>query len=206
MVAVTGLFEVHLTVSNLERSVAFYRDVVGLQLARVFENRRVAFFWIGPEREAMVGWATGDGPQRLSLPTAFRTTVEQVLAAPNLMRAAGVEPLDFDGTPTHQPVVLGWIPGAAVYFRDPDGHLLEYLAVLPGPVRPEVGVVPWRVNGSGCIRGVTARAEQRADALTNGLTAPGAMKGGQLFALTTCFDVHRGRHRWVTINADLLDW
>jgi lactoylglutathione lyase len=145
MVTVTGLFEVHLTVSNLERSMAFYRDVVGLQLARVFEDRRVAFFWIGPGREAMVGlWATGDGPQRLSLHTAFRTVLEQVLVAPNLLRAAGVEPLDFDGAPTHEPIVLGWMPAAAVYFRDPDGHLLEYLTVLPGPARPEVGVVPWR--------------------------------------------------------------
>lgn len=46
-------FEVHLTVSNLERSVAFYRDVVGLRLAWIFEDRRVAFLWIGPAAEAM---------------------------------------------------------------------------------------------------------------------------------------------------------
>jgi hypothetical protein len=29
------------------------------------------------------------------------------------------------------------------YFRDPDGHLLDYLAMLDGNPRPECGVVSW---------------------------------------------------------------
>jgi hypothetical protein len=39
--------------------------------------------------------------------------------------------------------VIGWMPAAAVYFRDPDGHLIEYLAMLDEPPRPEVGIVSW---------------------------------------------------------------
>jgi len=39
--------------------------------------------------------------------------------------------------------VIGWMPAAAVYFRDPDGHLLEYLAMLEGTARPALGIVPW---------------------------------------------------------------
>ncbi len=35
-----GLFETHLTVSDLDRSIEFYRDVVGLPLALVLEERR----------------------------------------------------------------------------------------------------------------------------------------------------------------------
>ena len=35
------------------------------------------------------------------------------------------------------------MPAAAVYFRDPDGHLIEYLAMLDEPARPERGIVPW---------------------------------------------------------------
>jgi lactoylglutathione lyase len=31
---------------------------------------------------------------------------------------------------TAEPSVIGWMPAAAVYFRDPDGHLLEYLPML----------------------------------------------------------------------------
>ena len=42
------------------------------------------------------------------------------------------------------PVVLAWLPAAAVYFRDPDGHLLEYIAMLPHEPRPDLGVVRWQ--------------------------------------------------------------
>jgi hypothetical protein len=35
----TGLFVAHLTVSDLDRSIEFYRDVVGLPLALVLEER-----------------------------------------------------------------------------------------------------------------------------------------------------------------------
>jgi lactoylglutathione lyase len=30
-----------------------------------------------------------------------------------------------------------------VYFRDPDGHLLEYLAMLDESPRPASGILPW---------------------------------------------------------------
>jgi hypothetical protein len=36
------------------------------------------------------------------------------------------------------------MPAASVYFRDPDGHLLEYIAMLDDRPRPEDGVVTWR--------------------------------------------------------------
>jgi lactoylglutathione lyase len=40
-----------------------------------------------------------------------------------------------------EPVVIGWMPAASVFFTDPDGHLLEYLAMLQEAPRPERGVV-----------------------------------------------------------------
>jgi hypothetical protein len=36
-----------------------------------------------------------------------------------------------------EPVVFPWMPAASVYFDDPDGHSLEYIALLPHPARPE---------------------------------------------------------------------
>ena len=51
--------------------------------------------------------------------------------------------LSFFGEPTSEPSVIGWMPAAAIYFRDPDGHMLEYLAMLEGPPRPELGIVAW---------------------------------------------------------------
>ncbi len=45
--------------------------------------------------------------------------------------------------------MIGWMPAAAVYFRDPDGHMLEYLAMLDEEPRPEAGIVSWSEWRSG---------------------------------------------------------
>jgi lactoylglutathione lyase len=145
MPAAQNLFEAHLPVANLDTSVTFYRDVVGLPLAYIEAARRIAFFWIGPRGNAMLGlWAAGPGPQKMTLHIAFGVSRDDVLAAPQALRSAGVTPLDFDGRPTDAPVVLAWMPAASVYFRDPDGHLLEYIAMLSEVPRPDRGIVPWR--------------------------------------------------------------
>jgi len=54
------------------------------------------------------------------------------------LRQLGLTPLSFFATETN-----GWMPAAAVYFRDPDGHLLEYLAILDSPPDPEGRIVSW---------------------------------------------------------------
>jgi len=143
-VEAAGLFETHLTVSDLERSVTFYRDVVGLPLALELPERGAAFMWIGAPGEAMLGlWSLGSAPLALSLHVAFRASLQDVMGACERLRSLGVTPLSFFATETQEPSVIGWMPAAAVYFRDPDGHLLEYLAMLDEQPRPERGVVPW---------------------------------------------------------------
>jgi len=140
------LFEVHLPVADLDRAIAFYRDVLGLRLAHVEPARQVAFFWIGPGENTMLGlWSVGRGPQSVTLHTAFSVSLADVLAAPGALRAAGITPLDSDGRLTDQPTVFGWMPAASVFFHDPDGHLLEYIAKLPQKPRPEYGIMPWRM-------------------------------------------------------------
>jgi lactoylglutathione lyase len=145
MIEPSDLFEVHLTVRNLDVAIGFYRDILGFNLAHVTSDHQAAFVWIGCDRQAMLGiWATGPAPQSVKLHTAFRVSLADVLAAPDFLRNAGITPLDFDGRPTDLPVVLAWMPAAAIYFRDPDGHLLEYIAMLPHEPRPDGGVVSWR--------------------------------------------------------------
>ena len=140
-----SLFEAHLTVADLDASIAFYRDVVGLTLAHVAAARRAAFFWVGSPGRAMLGlWGSGSGPQKTTLHVAFGAALDDVVAAPRELRSHGVTPLDFDGRPADEPTVLAWMPAASVYFRDPDGHLLEYIAMLPEAPRPDAGVVSWR--------------------------------------------------------------
>lgn len=144
MISIKGLFETHLTVCDLNRSVAFYSDILKLLLAARIDDRRCAFFWVGPHRDAMIGlWEVGNGPQRLQLHTAFRVDIADLLGACEALRQANVVPLDLAGQPINEPVVLCWMPAAAVYFHDPDGNLLEFLAMLPDEPRPELGIVNW---------------------------------------------------------------
>lgn len=140
---VQRLFESHLTVSDLDRSVAFYRDVVGLRLAYEVPDRGT-FFWCGAAGGSMLGlWSLGAMPIGLSLHIAFAVALDDLLAAPERLRAHGVQPLSFFGEPADEPSVIGWMPAAALYFRDPDGHMLEYLAMLDEAPKPERGIAIW---------------------------------------------------------------
>jgi lactoylglutathione lyase len=65
------------------------------------------------------------------------------LHAPKRLKAKGITPLSFFGVETIEPSVIGWMPAAALYFRDPDGHSIEYLTMLKNEPRPELGIVPW---------------------------------------------------------------
>lgn len=78
MVKVKALFETHLTVSNLERSVEFYRNVVGLELAQRFPERNVAFFWTGERGHSMLGlWSIQSAPINMRLHIAFSVDFDQ---------------------------------------------------------------------------------------------------------------------------------
>jgi lactoylglutathione lyase len=148
MIPIHGIFETHLlvhdlVVHDLARSVAFYRDVLGLPLATEVPARRAAFVWVGGEGNAMLGLWETSAPIGMKLHFAFAVRTEDVLASVDALKAAGIAPLGFHGEPTEEPVVLGWMPAVAVYFRDPDGHSLEFISMLPAPGRAERGLSRW---------------------------------------------------------------
>lgn len=144
VVPIKGLFETHLTVSDLSRSIEFYRDVVGLELAYHLPERHVAFFWMGGPGQTMLGlWSALSSPLRLRLHIAFAVTEDDVVASVQRLRSFGLVPRDGGGgDPIDEPIVISWMPAASVFFDDPDGHSLEYICMLDGPSNPSWGWIP----------------------------------------------------------------
>jgi lactoylglutathione lyase len=97
--AVRGLFEAHLMVADLRRSVAFYRDVVGLPVALEVPERGAAFHWIPRPGQALLGLRSlGSAPMAMRLHVAFDVALGDGLAAPARLRAQEIEPLTFSGS------------------------------------------------------------------------------------------------------------
>ena len=140
---IEGLYETHLTVASFAVSIPFYRDVVGLELAKVFDDR-VAFLWVDGKRTGMLGlWQSGDGPLGLRLHIAFKVSLAGVLSSAAALKSQGVLPLGFNNEPLDEPVVIGWMPAAAQYFLDPDGHSIEFIHVLDEEPDAGFGVQPY---------------------------------------------------------------
>jgi catechol 2,3-dioxygenase-like lactoylglutathione lyase family enzyme len=144
IVPIRGLFEAHLTVSDLDRSITFYRDVLGLPLAHRIPARNVAFFWVPSPDKAMLGlWSIGSSPMRMRLHIAFDVALPQVFESIAALHRAGLTPRSGDGTAIDEPIVLAWMPAASVYFDDPDGHSLEFICMLDENPHPELGQIAW---------------------------------------------------------------
>ena len=144
MIPIQDLFETHLTVSDLPRSMAYYADTLGLELAQFLADRKIAFYWIGGRGNSLLGlWQAQPGSPVQPLHIAFRVELADMLKAHDSLRDANIAPLDFDRKPTTEPVVLAWMPAASLYFYDPDGHLLEFLSMLPDSPEPHLGIVGW---------------------------------------------------------------
>ena len=115
---IKGLYETHLFVENLERSIVFYANVLGLELCHFEAERRIAFFWVGKPKEAMLGlW--------------------------DFLKERNLKPYNFSNDGTERPMVFCWMPAIAIYFNDPDGNQLEFLSILDGKARPELGVISY---------------------------------------------------------------
>ena len=134
-----GLFEAHLGVADLERSAAFYEETLNLPLAHM-DERGARFYWIGGPGVTMLGLWKTDPDRIVRNHLAFRMTPEELPDVMDTLRKRGVKLRNFRGD-GEEPLVFGWMPAVSIYFEDPDGHSLEYIAMLPGKPAPELGVV-----------------------------------------------------------------
>jgi lactoylglutathione lyase len=145
------LYETHLPVIDTERSARFYCDVVGLSFAHRDPTRDLVFLWIGAERNSMLGlWGptTDRGREFNKSHFAIAVSLEGLVSCATRLNAAGITTTNFQGEPTHEPSVIGWMPSAQLYFADPDGHSVEFIALLDDPPDPAfIGRLSvWRMN------------------------------------------------------------
>ncbi|WP_155891050.1 VOC family protein [Ectobacillus panaciterrae] len=72
---------------------------------------------------------------------AFHIPYEDLLQAINLLNEKGISVRRSFGLEPTEPIVHAWMPAASVYFYDPNGNSLEYIAVLEGESYPELGAL-----------------------------------------------------------------
>jgi lactoylglutathione lyase len=133
------LYETHLPVTDTKRSARFYSEVVGLTFAYRDPTRDIVFLWVGPERNSMLGlWGPTAELGRDFHKTHFAIAVPlpDLSALSARLNTAGISTTNFAGEQTAEPSVIGWMPSAQFYVRDPDGHSVEFIALLNYPPDP----------------------------------------------------------------------
>jgi len=141
---IKGLYETHLFVENLEVSIDFYKNILGLEQCYFENERRIAFFWIGKPKEAMLGLWEKPKAEIDKRHFAFRCNIEDILnKSVQFLKTRNLKPYNFLNDGIERPMVFCWMPAIAIYFDDPDGHQLEFISVLDGEARPELGVISY---------------------------------------------------------------
>ncbi len=114
-----------LVVADLERSVAWYRDVLGAELVNEYGGTSAVIRFVGSWLLLVTGGGpTADKPQVTMAPPADpdAASAELIVAVPDC-RAAHAELVARGATFLAEPVEYAWEIRA--FFRDPDGHLFE---------------------------------------------------------------------------------
>ena len=117
-----GLSELILRVADVPRSVAFYRDVVGLAVERD-DSPVWAWLWTGAPgslpRLGLAGRPLQFGAAHCGGPAHF------AIALPRAAIAAEKARLESLGLAVEGPVTFDHWKAASIYFSDPDDHRVE---------------------------------------------------------------------------------
>ena len=140
-----GLYEVHLPVTDIRRSMDFYTGKLGFELGFGDpEEGSVLLIYVRGNTRWMLGLFEVEEIEHrhpAEYHISFRISSDEVDRMIPHLEQQGIEPVHPSTAPREgpmqEPIVHGWMPAAAVFFRDPDGHLLELIAELPDEPRPD---------------------------------------------------------------------
>ena len=116
---IKGVYEIAIRVKDLSRSEAFYKHVLGLKEGLRDERRNWLFLWAGGNAGMVV--LQEDKGEWPSQHFAFTVVESDMERAGALLREQGVD--------VSEPVHHQWMNAVSLYFRDPDGHALELIAI-----------------------------------------------------------------------------
>lgn len=153
-----GLYEVHLPVTDVDRAVDFYVGKLGFELGFGGRDKSSALLlYKNGDRRWMLGLFHVDTVvhrHAAEYHISVRVAEQDVDRMVPYLRERGIEPVHPPTAPVQgpmtEPIVHGWMPAAAVFFKDPDDHLLELIADLTDPPRPDFLYRPlseWRTLG-----------------------------------------------------------
>src|SRR5690606_36192618 len=100
------------------------------------KDRDTVFLWVGNRDDGMLGlWGPGTsyGSEDSTVRkhhVAFKVSISDLMSIVEKLRKAGIDVRGFGGETENLPSVIGWMPSAQIYLSDPDGHSLEYIALL----------------------------------------------------------------------------
>jgi catechol 2,3-dioxygenase-like lactoylglutathione lyase family enzyme len=135
---IKGLYETHLFVENLERSMEFYGNTLELKQCRFNDERRTAFFWIGEDKQFMLGLWEKPKQEIDIRHFAFQCEADWILnESENYLKSRNINYWNFLNDDTNGPMVFVWMPAISIYFSDPDGHELEFIGILKGKTKPD---------------------------------------------------------------------
>lgn len=141
---IKGLFETHLYVENIDRSIHFYSEIIGLQECHYEKERKAAFFWIGETKKQMLGLWEQPKENIDIRHFAFECDAQWILNdSINWFKERNLPFKNFLKDRTERPMVFAWTPAISIYFDDPDGHSLEFIGLLDGKSRPDKGVISY---------------------------------------------------------------
>lgn len=107
---IQGLYETHIQVRDLAKSIAFYTEVLGLRVAHRDPTRPIVFLWIGTGKDYMLGlWQeeTNFQPRHF----AFRVDKEDILNyAVDYLKTRDLTPYNFLKDGIEAPMVFAWMP------------------------------------------------------------------------------------------------